>query len=84
MKLQIHYISSLGIFFCDWYIELSKTILSEPSHDDKIETQNVASYVLNNIMIMLHPIMPFITEHLWKEIDFINQNNSKNHSFRVA
>ena len=63
--------------FCDWYIELSKTILSEPSHDDKIETQNVASYVLNNIMIMLHPIMPFITEHLWKEIDFINQNNSK-------
>ena len=25
---------------------------------------------------MLHPIMPFVTEHLWKQIDFINQNNS--------
>ena len=63
--------------FCDWYIELSKVILSDVSHEDRVETQNVASYVLKNITIMLHPIMPFVTEHLWKEINFINQDNSK-------
>ena len=63
--------------FCDWYIELSKVILSDASHEDRVETQNVASYVLKNITIMLHPIMPFVTEHLWKEINFINQDNSK-------
>ena len=62
--------------FCDWYIELSKTILSDTDHEDRAETQNVAAYVLKNIMIMLHPIMPFVTEHLWGQIDFINQNNS--------
>ncbi len=63
--------------FCDWYIELTKIILSDVSHEDRLETQNVASYVLKNITIMLHPIMPFVTEHLWKEIDFINQGSSK-------
>ena len=63
--------------FCDWYIELSKTILSDIDHKDRVETQNVAAYVLNNVIIMLHPIMPFITEHLWKEVDFISQNSSK-------
>ena len=62
--------------FCDWYIELSKTILSDTDHEDRAETQNVAAYVLKNIMIMLHPIMPFVTEHVWGQIDFINQNNS--------
>ncbi len=62
--------------FCDWYIELAKTILSDTNHGDRIETQNVSAYVLKNITIMLHPIMPFVTEHLWKQIDFINQNNS--------
>ena len=62
--------------FCDWYIELTKTILSDKNHGDRIETQNVAAYVLKNIIIMLHPIMPFVTEHLWKQIDFINQNSS--------
>ena len=62
--------------FCDWYIELSKTILSDTDHEDRVETQNVAAYVLKNIMIMLHPIMPFVTEHVWGQIDFINQNNS--------
>ena len=62
--------------FCDWYIELSKTIFSDTDHEDRAETQNVAAYVLKNIMIMLHPIMPFVTEHVWGQIDFISQNNS--------
>ena len=61
--------------FCDWYIEFIKSIFSEGNEDEKKETREVASYVLNKLIIMLHPIMPFVTEHLWKEIKFINNNS---------
>jgi valyl-tRNA synthetase len=44
--------------FCDWYIELIKG-----SFDD--ETQAVAGWVLDQILVMLHPLMPFVTEELW-------------------
>ena len=44
--------------FCDWYIELVKG-----NFDD--ETKAVASWVLDQILVMLHPFMPFVTEELW-------------------
>jgi valyl-tRNA synthetase len=44
--------------FCDWYIELIKG-----SFDD--ETSAVAGWVLDQILVMLHPFMPFVTEELW-------------------
>ncbi|MDA9651318.1 valine--tRNA ligase [Pelagibacteraceae bacterium] len=62
--------------FCDWYIEFSKSVFYSNNEEDKHETRNTASYVLTKLMIMLHPIMPFITEHLWQEIDFINDKSS--------
>ena len=62
--------------FCDWYIEFSKSVFYSNNETDKQETRNTASYVLTKLMIMLHPIMPFITEHLWQEIDFINDKSS--------
>ena len=63
--------------FCDWYIEFSKSIFYSDDEDVKRETRNTSSYVLTKLMIMLHPIMPFVTEHLWKEISFINDKSSK-------
>ena len=53
--------------FCDWYLELSKNIYENKDDEEINETRNITSYVLKNILIMLHPIMPFFTEHLWKE-----------------
>ncbi len=44
--------------FCDWYLELIKG-----SVDD--ETKGVAGWVLDQILVMLHPFMPFVTEELW-------------------
>ena len=44
--------------FCDWYLELIKGQIDE-------ETQAVAGWVLDQILVMLHPFMPFITEELW-------------------
>jgi valyl-tRNA synthetase len=44
--------------FCDWYLELIKGRIDE-------ETKAVAGWVLDQILVMLHPFMPFITEELW-------------------
>jgi valyl-tRNA synthetase len=44
--------------FCDWYLELIKGQIDE-------ETRVVAGWVLDQILVMLHPFMPFITEELW-------------------
>ena len=44
--------------FCDWYIELTKGQIDD-------ETRSVAAWVFDQILIMLHPFMPFITEELW-------------------
>jgi valyl-tRNA synthetase len=52
--------------FCDWYLELTKPILQgDASEADKAETRAVAGWVLDQILVMLHPFMPFITEELW-------------------
>jgi len=47
---------------CDWYLELSKETFAS---DDKANSQRVLGYVLDQLMCILHPIMPFITEELW-------------------
>ena len=44
--------------FCDWYVELIKGAFDE-------ETKRVAAWVFDQILVMLHPLMPFITEELW-------------------
>ena len=48
--------------FCDWYLELIKPMLDG---DGAAETRAVAGWVLDQILVMLHPFMPFITEELW-------------------
>jgi valyl-tRNA synthetase len=55
--------------FCDWYVELTKPILQgDASEAEKAETRAVAGWVLDQILVMLHPFMPFITEELWHAI----------------
>ncbi|MBE6557985.1 MAG: valine--tRNA ligase [Ruminococcaceae bacterium] len=51
--------------FCDWYIELAKARLSEKDTEGNVICQNVISYVLNGILKLLHPFMPFITEEIF-------------------
>jgi len=47
--------------FCDWYLELIKGQIDD-------ETQSVAGWVLDQILVMLHPFMPFVTEELWNAL----------------
>ncbi|MHA3794968.1 valine--tRNA ligase [Sphingomonas sp. YL-JM2C] len=52
--------------FCDWYLELIKPVLAEGADQGQAaETRAVAGWVLDQILVMLHPFMPFITEELW-------------------
>ena len=53
--------------FCDWYVELSKPLLTGPDEAAKAETQAVAAWVLDQILKLLHPIMPYLTEELWAQ-----------------
>ncbi|MCF2869930.1 valine--tRNA ligase [Octadecabacter sp. G9-8] len=50
---------------CDWYVELSKPLLMDGSDAEKEETQRVMHWILSQCLILMHPIMPFITEELW-------------------
>lgn len=50
--------------FCDWYLELIKPVLQSGA-EGGAETRAVAGWVLDQILVMLHPFMPFITEELW-------------------
>jgi valyl-tRNA synthetase len=51
--------------FCDWYLELSKPVLEGGLDAAKAETRATTAWVLDNILKLLHPFMPFITEELW-------------------
>ncbi|AUQ62120.1 valine--tRNA ligase [Phaeobacter inhibens] len=50
---------------CDWYIELSKPLFGSEDEAVIAETRQTLGWVLDQCMILLHPIMPFITEELW-------------------
>ena len=51
--------------FCDWYLEFAKPLFYGDDEAAKAETRATAAWVLDRILIMLHPIMPFVTEELW-------------------
>jgi valyl-tRNA synthetase len=55
-------------FYCDWYLELTKPIFvtPQPSEAPKRETRATVAYIRDQILKILHPYMPFITEELWR------------------
>ena len=54
--------------FCDWYIELAKSRLSDHKAKDNSVAQNVIAYILTGILKLLHPFMPFITEEIYQSL----------------
>jgi valyl-tRNA synthetase len=51
--------------FCDWYLELIKPLLAGDDEEAKAETRTVTAWALDQILKLLHPFMPYITEELW-------------------
>lgn len=54
--------------FCDWYIEMIKPVLYGDDGIAKAETKATFSWVLDRILVILHPFMPFITTQLWDNL----------------
>jgi valyl-tRNA synthetase len=51
--------------YCDWYVELAKPLLTGPDGPEKDETRAMTAWARDEILKLLHPFMPFITEELW-------------------
>lgn len=63
--------------YCDWYLELSKPVLYDPQALGAMKrgTRRTLIHVLDQILKLLHPIMPFITEEIWQRTSkFTSQN----------
>ena len=58
--------------YCDWYIEFLKPIFESKQKKNIQESRHVASYIQSNILIMLHPFIPFSTEKIWIDFKFGN------------
>jgi len=54
--------------FCDWYIEMSKLSLNGTLGDDPVKTRTVLIAVLEKLLHLLHPVMPFVTEEIWQGV----------------
>jgi valyl-tRNA synthetase len=52
--------------FCDWYLEFIKPLLMGDDEAAKAETRATAAWALDQILLVLHPFMPFVTEELWQ------------------
>ena len=54
--------------FCDWYLEFAKPLLYSDDSAAKAETQATSAFVLDQLLKLLHPFMPFISEELWEQL----------------
>ena len=62
--------------FCDWYIELAKSRLNG-SLEERAEVQQVLIFVLDNALRLLHPMMPFLTEEIWRKLPLEHNQEEK-------
>ena len=54
--------------YCDWYIEIAKTSFNKKNESYTNTVKIISKYVLRNIIILLHPYAPFVTEEIWSKI----------------
>jgi len=64
--------------YCDWYLELSKPILTsdDSSEDEKRGTRHTLVNILSFMMQLLHPMMPYVTEEIWQRLKPLTLNTA--------
>jgi valyl-tRNA synthetase len=60
--------------FCDWYVEITKPIFQSGNDDAKAETRATTAWARDQILKLLHPFMPFITEELWARTSAVSRD----------
>jgi valyl-tRNA synthetase len=68
--------------FCDWYVEMAKLRLNDPAR--RAIAQRVLATVLDHLVRLLHPIMPFLTEHIWQALADISPQRGLNEAAHSA
>ncbi len=68
--------------YCDWYLELAKPSFNDAVHGDI--TRKILKFLLEEILLVLHPIMPFITEELWEKIPRVTQSLLIDHRYPIV
>ena len=63
--------------YCDWYLEFLKPILISKNKNSILEAKQFSAYMLSNILKLLHPFIPFFTEHVWRENKFDKEEKSE-------
>ena len=58
--------------YCDWYIEFLKPIFDSKNEKNLEESRNMLSFIQSNILVLLHPFIPFFTEKVWQDFKFNN------------
>ncbi len=56
--------------YCDWYIEFLKPIFDSKNEKNIKESRNMSAFIQANILILLHPFIPFFTEKVWQDFKF--------------
>ena len=56
--------------YCDWYIEFLKPIFDSKNESNLKESRNISAFIQSNILILLHPFIPFFTEKIWMDFKF--------------
>ena len=56
--------------YCDWYLEFLKPIFNTKNNQVKEEAETFSSYMFMNVLKLLHPFIPFFTEHMWQDNKF--------------
>jgi len=62
--------------YCDWYLEFLKPIFTSKNNTTILEAKQFSAYMHSNILKLLHPFMPFFTEHVWQENNFNEKEKS--------